>query len=72
MSQATKAPPGPPTLVDLWKRLGKVPLERIWLDPPLGTATVDDVIRVEAKYNRLCELVDGTLVEKAVGFEDRG
>ena len=27
-------------------------------------------IRIEARKNRLCELVDGTLVEKAVGFEE--
>src|SRR5579875_2594510 len=70
MSQATMASPGPQTFADLWKRLGKVPLERIWLDPPLGMATVDDVVRIEVKYNRHCELVDGTLVEKAVGFDE--
>jgi Uma2 family endonuclease len=70
MSQATMAPPGPATMADLWKRLGKVPLERIWLDPPIGTATVADVVRIEVKYNRICELVEGTLVEKAVGFEE--
>ncbi len=70
MSRATMTPPRPATLADLWKRLGKVPLERIWLDPPIGTATVDDVVRIEVKYNRICELVEGTLVEKAVGFEE--
>ncbi len=70
MSRATIAPPKPLTMADWWKRLGKVPPERIWFDPAPGTATVDDVVRIEDKYNRLCELVDGTLVEKAVGFEE--
>ena len=70
MSQATIAPPKPQTMADWWKRLGKVPLERIRSDPLPGTATVDDVVRIEAKENRHCELVDGTLVEKAVGFEE--
>ena len=35
-----------------------------------GTATEKDVIEAEERENRLCELVDGTLVEKAVGFEE--
>ena len=37
---------------------------------PPGTATEKDVIEAEARENRLCELVDGTLVEKAMGFEE--
>ena len=49
---------------------GPVPLERIWLHPAPGTATVDDVIRVDEHENRLCELVDGTLVEKPMGAEE--
>jgi Uma2 family endonuclease len=70
MGRATIALPEPPTMAELWKRLGKVPLERIWTQPAPGAATVDDVVRVEAEYNRLCELVEGTLVEKAVGFDE--
>jgi Uma2 family endonuclease len=70
MSQATIAPPDLETMADLWERLGRVPLQRIWLRPAPGTATVDDVIRADAKKNRLCELVEGTLVEKAMGFEE--
>jgi Uma2 family endonuclease len=69
MSQATIAPPAPLTMADWWERLGKVPLERIRFDPRPGTATEDDVIRIEERENRLYELVDGTLVEKAVGAE---
>jgi Uma2 family endonuclease len=55
------------TVADLQERIGHVPQERIRLDVPPGTATVRDVIRIEAKENRLCELVDGVLVEKPMG-----
>jgi Uma2 family endonuclease len=70
MAQATIAPPTIKTLADLRKRLGGIPLERIWFRPAPGTATEKDVIEAELRENRLCELVDGTLVEKAVGFEE--
>jgi Uma2 family endonuclease len=70
MSQATIAPPDIKNLADLRQRLGGIPLERIWFHPAPGTATEQDVITAEERENRLCELVDGTLVEKAVGFEE--
>ncbi len=70
MSQATIAPPDIRTLADLRRRLGGIALERIWFHPAPGTATEKDVIEAEARENRLCELVDGTLVEKAMGFEE--
>ena len=70
MSLATIAPPEIKTLADLRKRLGGIPLDRIWFHPAPGTATEKDVIEAEGRENRLCELVDGTLVEKAVGFEE--
>jgi Uma2 family endonuclease len=69
-SQATIAPPDIKTLADLRQRLGGIPLERIWFHPAPGTATEKDVIEAEARENRLCELVDGTLVEKAIGFDE--
>src|SRR5262249_45123031 len=58
------------TLADLRERLGGIALERIWFHPAPGTAAEKDVIEAEARENRLCELVDGTLVEKAMGFEE--
>jgi Uma2 family endonuclease len=70
MAQATIAAPAIKTLADLWKRLGGIPLDRIWFRPAPGTATEKDVIEAEERENRLCELVDGTLVEKAMGFEE--
>ena len=56
------------TLEDLLNRLGDVPPGRVRLHPPPGTATEKDVIESEARTGRLCELVDGALVEKAMGF----
>lgn len=59
------------TAADLHERLGYVPLHRIRMDPPPGTATEADVIRfLEGADKRLYELVDGTLVEKAVGTHE--
>jgi Uma2 family endonuclease len=56
------------TLADLVHRLGDVPLDRIMMHPAPGTATEADVIKtLEAPRKRICELVDGVLVEKAVG-----
>ena len=56
------------TLADLVERFGPMPDGRIRTDPPPGTATEQDVIDIEARESRLCELVDGVLVEKAVGY----
>src|SRR5579883_1151685 len=67
---ATAAPPPIRNLADLRKRLGGIPLERIWFHPAPGTATEKDVVEAEEHKQRLCELVDGTLVEKAMGFEE--
>ena len=56
---------------DEWVRdLGNVPLHRILLDPPPGTATVADVIRLSHHENRGVELVNGTLVEKPMGMQE--
>jgi len=57
------------TVADLLERLGNIPPERVRLYPIPGTATEDDVIRVLDHENRPCELVDGTLVEKAMGID---
>ncbi len=67
MSAALSADPID-NLAELVERLGGIPLERIRFQPPPGTATEDDVIAaLDAPRKRLCELVDGVLVEKAVG-----
>ena len=52
------------TLADLQRHLGDVPLERIRLYPPPGMASEKDALEIRAREGRLCELVDGILVEK--------
>jgi Uma2 family endonuclease len=56
------------TVADFVRHFDDIPLERIRMVPTPGTATEADVIAAERKDGRLCELVDGTLVEKAMGF----
>jgi Uma2 family endonuclease len=59
------------TLADLVHRLGDIPLDRIRLKPAPGRATERDLIAaMEAPRKRLCELVDGVLVEKPVGTKE--
>src|SRR5687767_2954885 len=58
------------TIDDLLHELGDVSPSRVLLDPLPGRATVDDVIAVHARTKRLCELVDGTLVEKPMGMRE--
>src|SRR5579871_1049139 len=58
------------TVAELLKKLGDIPAERVLLDPPPGTATEKDVLDIEHREGRICELVDGVLVEKAMGFEE--
>jgi Uma2 family endonuclease len=58
------------TLADLLERLGGVSPARVRFDPLPGTATEADVLEVERRESRLCELVDGVLVEKAVGYRE--
>jgi Uma2 family endonuclease len=58
-------------LAELVERLGGIPLERIRFRPPPGTATEDDVIAaLEAPRKRLCELIDGVLVEKSTSYSE--
>ena len=58
-------------LAELMGQLGDVPLQRIRTRPAPGTATEADVISERlTPERRLCELVDGVLVEKAVGARE--
>ena len=67
MAQTTEPHFGDWTAVDLVQRFGAIPLHRIRHTPPPGTATERDVIEIREHEDRLCELVDGVLVEKAMG-----
>jgi Uma2 family endonuclease len=69
---STVLPPAAPirTLADLLERLGGIPPRRVLFHPPPGTATERDVFEVRRRENRVCELVDGVLVEKAMGYRE--
>ena len=56
------------TVSDLLHQLGDIPPERVRLQPAPGTATEADVVAVHDREKRLCELVDGVLVEKTMGY----
>jgi Uma2 family endonuclease len=56
------------TLADLLAQLGSIAPARVRFRPLPGAATEQDVLDVQAREGRLCELVDGVLVEKGMGF----
>jgi Uma2 family endonuclease len=64
MSLAIEAPPKFQTVADLLHQLGDIPPGRVRLRPTPGEATERDLIKPDVK---LCELIDGTLVEKTMG-----
>ena len=80
MSSTLEAPPlltSPPseaqltlrTLEDLVHELGGIPLSRVRVSPPIGEASEAALLVPERRF---CELIDGALVEKAMGyFESR-
>ena len=57
-------------LADLLEQFADYPPARIRLKPVPGTATVLDVEEIERSEGRLCELIDGVLVEKTVGLKE--
>jgi Uma2 family endonuclease len=68
VTELAAPPPSVRTIADLLRRLGDIPPERVRFRPTPGTATEQDVIDIEARENRLCELVEGVLVEKPMGY----
>ena len=66
MSQATGAPPKFRTIAELLHRLGDIPPGRVRLRPTPGEATERDLLKPDG---RLCELVEGVLMEKAMGYK---
>lgn len=56
------------TLANLQEHLGGIPLDRISLYRPPGMATEEDALWLDDHEDCLCELVDGTLVEKTMGM----
>lgn len=68
MTTSAPARPAIKTLADLLERLGGIPLERIRFHPAPGTATEADVLRCLDARRGVCELIEGVLVEKAMGY----
>src|SRR5262249_18986495 len=55
---------------DLIAHLGDIPPERIRMHPLPGTATEKDLLRLIEKTGIVCELIDGVLVEKGMGYRE--
>lgn len=59
------------TPVELAARFGAMPMERLRHNRDWGRATEADVVALEARTEKsLCELIDGVLVEKAIGSRE--
>lgn len=58
------------TLSERIADLGGIPPDRVRFDPQPGTATIDDLMRANAAKLARCELVDNTLVKKAMGWRE--
>ncbi len=59
------------TAADLLHKLGDIGPDRVLIRPLPGTATEADVVTVlESPRKRICELIDGVLVEKTVGLDE--
>jgi len=56
------------TVADMLEQLGNVPPNRVRLIPAPGTATEQDLLDLLDHQDRICELVDGVLVEKTMGY----
>ncbi len=56
------------TMADLLRELGDIPPDRVLLRP--CPATEADVVWLDDHADRLCELVDGVLVEKPMGLRE--
>ena len=58
------------TVADLLDHLGGIAPERVRMYPLPGLATEADLIAVNARKQGICELVDGVLMEKPMGYPE--
>jgi Uma2 family endonuclease len=58
------------TVADLLAHFGPIAHRRIRHDPAPGNACEQDVLDIHDRESRLYELVDGVLVEKAMGIQE--
>jgi Uma2 family endonuclease len=70
MSRRQSALPETWTVADLLRHFGHISPQRVRLYPPPGTAVEEDVIRFQDREDRPCELMDGVLVEKVMGYPE--
>jgi Uma2 family endonuclease len=70
MTPGLTSPAAIETLADLLQYLGGIAPDRVRFRPPPGTATEEDVLAIHTREGRLYELIDGVLVEKAVGLRE--
>ena len=70
MTNLQAAPESIETLADLLGQLGGVSPTRMRFRPLPGTATEADVLDMHQRQGLLCELVEGVLVEKLMGFRE--
>ena len=60
----------PRSLADLLHDLGDIAPERVRLYPSPGTVTFEQFVAINERVKPICEWVDNTLVEKAVGYRE--
>jgi Uma2 family endonuclease len=70
MANLLVSSPEIPTLGKLLDRLGGISADRVRYFPLPGTATVADVAEIHDREGRTCELIDGVLVEKQMGWNE--
>ncbi len=58
------------TFDDILEGLGGISPTRVLLKKPVGSATEQDLIEVNSRKEPTCELVDGLLVEKGMGYNE--
>jgi Uma2 family endonuclease len=58
------------TASEVIAHFGDIPIARIRTTPRPGHATEDDVVELYERHKLLCELIDGTLVEKTMGWQE--
>ena len=58
------------TAADWWATMANVPMERIVFRVPPGTATLEHVVWAAKHLDKLCEMINGTLVEKDMGTRE--
>jgi Uma2 family endonuclease len=56
------------TVADFLTSLGNIPASRVLMKPIPGTATEKDLLDQLERHDRICELLDGILVQKTMGY----